>query len=87
MDVKGNGLDDKPGEVWYLVSPPIGCEGWNPKSKDKTRVKRNTGPKDDCEHLGHQILDAKVWVRRVVLETLSKDQGWSSESGRRHYGD
>lgn len=64
------GLQDGPeGEVWYLASEPLGCDetaaAGAPADEDEgTRARDGVRP--------------KCWLRNMVIETLSKDQGWSS---------
>ena len=79
MEVEGTGLKDRKGEVWYLVSPPIGCTG-QPTSTQDEEIKMVTFDKGVCREGG------QGWLRRVVLETVSKDQGWSSGQAE-HYGE
>ncbi|ORY24020.1 hypothetical protein BCR39DRAFT_548198 [Naematelia encephala] len=73
------GLTDREGEVWYLVSSPIGCAE-EPAEEDSNtnerQMKEDTGERGD-RHPKHT---PKGRLRRVVIETLSRDQGWSSHA-------
>ncbi|KAK8847574.1 hypothetical protein IAR55_005433 [Kwoniella newhampshirensis] len=69
------GLKGGPGEIWYLVSSPIGC--WHSPGEA-------TGSNQLATFVVNDVDRQTVWVREVVIETLSKDQGWSSF--REHYG-
>ncbi|OCF58604.1 hypothetical protein L486_03092 [Kwoniella mangroviensis CBS 10435] len=71
----GGGLKNRNGNVWYLVSSPIGCT---------RRPNSGSGPGVIAQHETAMDLD-RVWIRKCVIETLSKDQGWSSNNPA-HYG-
>ncbi|WWD21664.1 hypothetical protein CI109_106150 [Kwoniella shandongensis] len=74
MEARGpdGGLKGGPGEIWYLVSSPIGC--WHQPGMTMGST-LPIDPDGDRQ---------RVWVREVVFETLSKDQGWSNFQS--HYG-
>ena len=67
------GLVDGPGKAWILVSGQVGC---------MTRRPGHT------VHAGRRVDGAgesrDVWLRRVVIDTFSRDQGWSDNP--RSYG-
>jgi hypothetical protein len=91
-EVAGSGLKDGLGEVWYLVSPPIGCtqRPESPLVQQPQPESRNLSTEAGEGDVGgvEQEGPTKVWLRRVVLETLSKDQGWSTnDSAHTHYGE
>ncbi|WRT64598.1 uncharacterized protein IL334_001531 [Kwoniella shivajii] len=71
-----------PGNLWYQDSQPIGCtkrpRPWNYKADCQTTPteEANSTPKDETD---------KVWIRKCVIEILSKDQGWSTNDPS-HYG-
>ncbi|ODN79389.1 hypothetical protein, variant [Cryptococcus amylolentus CBS 6039] len=64
------GLRCRNGEAWYLVSSPIGCFG-----------EQKEGQESETEEHERR---RKAWVKKVVIETSSRDQGWSDH--RQHYG-
>ncbi|WVR04764.1 hypothetical protein IAU60_001776 [Kwoniella sp. DSM 27419] len=70
----GGGLKNQPGQVWYLVSSPVGCIG---RPSPPTQVIRSSGRRDEGEvDTGEGVEWRKSWVRKVVIETVSRDQGW-----------
>ncbi|WVF69599.1 hypothetical protein IAT40_004377 [Kwoniella sp. CBS 6097] len=79
----GGGLRNKEGMVWYLCSSLLGCTGVDVNSTTwPSRTKRkSSGSSAEDERLREQ----EVWLRKVVVETFSKDQGWSSGNAA-HYG-
>lgn len=84
-EVEGSGLKDRKGEVWLLVSPKIGCTLQERSSTSPEGPSRETQvPVDGIGDSG-QGSEGKGWSRMVVVETLSKDQGWSSRNPG-HYG-
>ena len=84
-----DGID---GEVWYLASEPVGCDesslnsradgGINLRSPGKGDRRDNEKiayeERDEDHEEGSDDQDGKCWLRGLVVETLSKDQGWSS---------
>lgn len=85
------GLKDTDGNIWVLVSGPIGCrEGEEepaeevsvvaPPSLEKGKAvevaKGDESAADEEDH--EEEHEEGSWLREVVIETLSKDQGWSS---------
>lgn len=104
MCAMGSGLRDRNGEVWYLVTRPLGCgygddEGEEEKGKEKGKGKGNEVETDDEERvkevdanaaLEGSVEDGRIvggWLRKVVVETLSQDQGWSTGSPAEAYGE
>jgi hypothetical protein len=81
------------GEVWYLLSEPLGCDRESGESArlSSTAVKA-PGPKIEAfmhqegvkegeeEKSGPQQEEEEpgCWAREIIIETLSKDQGWST---------
>ncbi|WVQ98232.1 hypothetical protein IAU59_005355 [Kwoniella sp. CBS 9459] len=65
----GGGLQNREGMVWYLCSSPLGCTGAD--RDPNTRHPRTTEGQEGRER-------QNAWLRKVVVETFSKDQGWSS---------
>ncbi|WVN89290.1 uncharacterized protein L203_104511 [Cryptococcus depauperatus CBS 7841] len=52
---QGGGLYNTKGQLWYMVSSPIGCTNGQ-----------------------HSTHSGPTWARRVIVETFSRDQGWSN---------
>jgi hypothetical protein len=105
-------LPDAPGDVWYLVSAPVGCvseeragrerEDWDAldgpavlgaeraawmAASRKQRLERDGGvEQEEGEEEGEEGETPRQswWLRRVVLETFSRDQGWTVNDD--HYG-
>ncbi|BEI80125.1 hypothetical protein CcaverHIS002_0106540 [Cutaneotrichosporon cavernicola] len=108
------GLVDGPGDVWYLVSAPVGCLGeedkagrgkedwdasdgpailgseraaWLSESR-KQRLERDvieqTEGEEEDQDQESNIERQCWWLRRIVLETFSRDQGWTVNDD--HYG-
>ena len=84
IGLEDSGLKDQEGKLWYLVTEPIGSiqahaadeeagegVGLDEKEKEQDEEKREK---------------PKAWLKKIVVDTLSKDQGWSS-SNRQHYGE
>ena len=84
IGLEDSGLKDQEGKLWYLVTEPIGSiqahatdeeagegVGLDEKEKEQAEEKREK---------------PKAWLKKIVVDTLSKDQGWSS-SNRQHYGE
>jgi hypothetical protein len=84
---EGVELRDEIGQIWYLLSEEVGCEnspshvtGTTPAGPDvggskldvKSSEKEEEGEEDEGEE------EKGCWLREIVIETLSKDQGWSS---------
>jgi hypothetical protein len=82
-------LDDEIGQIWYLLSEEVGCESSQSHVTGSATAGPDTGgtkldvkvakeeeePKDEKR----ETADEKgCWLREIVIETLSKDQGWSS---------
>ena len=87
-------LREGDGEVWVLASEPVGCTAI-PQRHPPSAPFSTTTPgsmlaaaagmgKDATGPLKPKPL-AKRWLRRVVIETLSRDQGWST-NGSQYYG-
>lgn len=82
--------DGMDGEVWYLASEPIGCDESAPSTAGPNRNKRMSSSEkreasekqtlnsDDEDMEQDDEETSKCWLRGMVIETLSKDQGWSS---------
>ena len=91
MGQEGCGLRDQDGEVWYLVSDPIGCvERYAAaptvvEPPTSAQVDGENGEDASGEASGEGNDERKGWLRRVKVTTLSKDQGWST-SNTQHYG-
>ncbi|WWC59661.1 uncharacterized protein I303_102223 [Kwoniella dejecticola CBS 10117] len=96
------GLRCTRGNVWYLVSSPIGCTspprpGPEPEPEPRLGHQVRTQPearpattsthasKSGAQSQGDQRDWDEVWIRRCVVETLSRDQMWSTSSAE-HYG-
>jgi hypothetical protein len=82
---EGVELADEIGQIWYLLSEEVGCEsspspptgsaaaGTSEESgKQSVTVKKKLEEGDEDEE------EKGCWLREIVIETLSKDQGWSS---------
>ncbi|GFZ47924.1 hypothetical protein JCM24511_05671 [Saitozyma sp. JCM 24511] len=96
LQLEDGGLKDRDGEVWYLCSAPLGCvehdverpedvegyaDGSSREEKGKERIEEEekggpAGGEDDAETA------SGWWAREIVVETLSRDQGWSSGDPR-----
>jgi hypothetical protein len=87
---EGVELRDEIGQIWYLLSEEVGCEsspspgagtsaagaGEGGSKLDVKEAKVIEGTK---EAKGEGEEEEKgCWLREIVIETLSKDQGWSS---------
>ena len=85
---EGIELNDEIGQIWYLLSEEVGCES-SPshatgaasaqQSVTKLDIKEAVeveGRKEDGGGGGEE--EKGCWLREIVIETLSKDQGWSS---------
>ena len=86
---KGVQLEDQIGQIWYLLSEEVGCESLESHSTgsvaagpdvggaklDVKEAREHEGPKDEE---GEKKDLEGCWLREIVIETLSKDQGWSS---------
>ena len=93
--------DGRDGEVWYLVSEPVGCDeshtagaaggprdarslpGWRGSAPEKEISGEKAGVLIEHEDKATAEKDeqrdgARCWLRGMIIETLSKDQGWSS---------
>ena len=89
IKMEGSGLKSGKGELWYLVSSPIGCDA-RPAVADLSAKDWQWTEVAEREEAASQHLEGRgsqrmVWVRRIILETLSRDQGWSSGNPA-HYG-
>jgi hypothetical protein len=75
---EGVRLDERVGEVWYLLSEAVGGvsaeEGES--SSLATNELRQSRTKDEPDEEEEE--EEGCWLREIVIETLSKDQGWSS---------
>lgn len=74
-EVEGSGLEDKKGEFWYLVSPPIGCDGR--ELRDEISANTMAVVEEEDDDMNVEDKGKNAWLVKVVLETLSMDQGWS----------
>jgi hypothetical protein len=82
------------GEMWYLMSEEIGCESeyhesegegsgmpsdlGGPSSSTGLREKVVMGEGEEEGNEEKAEEEEGCWLREIVIETLSKDQGWSS---------
>jgi hypothetical protein len=108
------GLKDKEGNVWVLVSGKIGCkEGEEEEEREgdeslqagverlairepahQTTLQLDAKPEVLGPEAGEQIEEGEEepreegsWLREIIIETLSKDQGWSTgEAAQTYYG-
>lgn len=78
------GLVDEPGKVWYLVSKPIGCGlSLSPRSVETSspQGRAQWTEEDKWKHEEEAVDQSKpgtgAWLREIVVETMSVDQGWS----------
>lgn len=76
LDVGNSGLRDKKGEVWYLCSSPIGCDPCRQPDDGHTEESESLKRLEDS-------VDTS-WIREIMVETYSRDQGWSDNAS--HYG-
>lgn len=77
------GLKDEMGEIWYLVSQEVACEdqqrhGPDHRSVGKGERSVSADKKGEGTERDQEEEEDGCWVREIVIETLSKDQGWSS---------
>ena len=90
IKMEGSGLSGGKGELWYLVSSPIGCDARPAEANHPLEnwqwTEIHERGEADYEGLVRMGGQRRVWVRRIVLETLSRDQGWSSGNPA-HYGE
>jgi len=85
---EGVELKDGAGEVWYLLSEAVGSEsiqetGSSSSATEGGYPRFGTGGLDPSEEGGEseeeeEEAEEGCWLREIVIETLSKDQGWSS---------
>ena len=82
---EGVGLNDEIGQIWYLLSEEIGCEsspshatGSVPAGTSEGSEKQSVAEKKKLEESDEDEEEKGCWLREIVIETLSKDQGWSS---------
>jgi hypothetical protein len=83
---EGVRLEEGVGEVWYLLSEAVGSvsaeEGDSSLlSANGVRQSRTRDESDEEEEEGEEKEGEEeegCWLREIVIETLSKDQGWSS---------
>lgn len=82
-------LEDQIGQIWYLLSEEVGCESSESHSTGSAAAGQDVGGtkldvKEAKGHQGPQDREGEkedlegCWLREIVIETLSKDQGWSS---------
>lgn len=76
MTMTNSGLKDDCGKVWYLCSGPIGCSPTRPKVLEEKAIRLDEAESEERA--------AQVWLRQVVVETSSKDQGWTDHM--QYYG-
>jgi hypothetical protein len=86
LDVEGSGLKDRDGEVWYLCSAPLGCVERLPSSHsgEAAAISSQVENKEAVVQ-GATPLPQGWWARKVIIETMSRDQGWSSNNPK-YYG-
>nr|XP_019046961.1 hypothetical protein I302_03567 [Kwoniella bestiolae CBS 10118]OCF25891.1 hypothetical protein I302_03567 [Kwoniella bestiolae CBS 10118] len=89
MMSRWGGLRNMNGECWYLASSPVGCTR-RPRARGNEQrshghVVEGEGGSEEVVDIGNSGEPDKVWIRKCVIETLSKDQGWSSNNPT-HYG-
>lgn len=75
MQMEESGLKDRKGAVWYLCSSPIGCDPCGQDAEDVENEKKRDA---DVEK------NPVSWIREIVVETFSRDQGWSDNA--KNYG-
>jgi hypothetical protein len=81
---EGVGLNDEIGQIWYLLSEEVGCESSpSPGAGTSAAGAGEGGSKPDIkkseeEKEAEEEEEKGCWLREIVIETLSKDQGWSS---------
>ncbi|OCF45765.1 hypothetical protein I317_00253 [Kwoniella heveanensis CBS 569] len=86
----GGALRNAKGKVWYLCSSPLGCTGTDIVEGRRTTQQQRHPPggqdvAEQSEQEKGRLERQDVWLRKVVIETFSKDQGWSSGNPA-HYG-
>jgi hypothetical protein len=80
-------LADEIGQIWYLLSEEVGCESSSSHATgtasvgpevggSKPDIKKSEEEEEAEEDEGEE--EKGCWLREIVIETLSKDQGWSS---------
>jgi hypothetical protein len=76
------GPKDSEGNYWYMCSEPIGCV-----ERSAIIDQPAMGDDDDGVSPRGDVPDFNVcsWLREIHVETVSRDQGWSS-GGAQHYG-
>lgn len=84
----GVDLKDGAGEAWYLLSEAVGSEsiqetGSSSSTTEGGNSRLGTGSLDLSDKGGEseeeeEEAEEGCWLREIVIETLSKDQGWSS---------
>lgn len=88
------GLKDKDGNIWVLVSGPVGCRAGEEETVEEKKpvrdlvleeqadldVRVNDAAEETGETTEEEQREEGSWIREIVIETLSKDQGWSSSN-------
>lgn len=85
---EGVELKDGVGEVWYLLSEAVGSVSAE-EVESRAPVPKRRNPRTDAGEYGQakeeeetkeeeEEAEEGCWLREIVIETLSKDQGWSS---------
>lgn len=85
---EGVELKEGVGEVWYLLSEAVGSvsagevesrgpvpKRGNPRSEAGEYIQAKEEEESEEEE---EEVEEGCWLREIVIETLSKDQGWSS---------
>jgi hypothetical protein len=85
---EGVELRDEIGQIWYLLSEEVGCErsqshatGTTPAGPEVGGTKLDVKKAEKEDEAGEEEEEEEekgCWLREIVIETLSKDQGWSS---------
>jgi hypothetical protein len=87
----GIGLKEGDGEIWYLLSEEIGSEDIQRagssaaiSNSDPQTVPFDLVTGEKSDHGGEtrthdeEVMEPGCWAREIIIETLSKDQGWST---------
>jgi hypothetical protein len=77
----GAGLIEEDGQVWYLISEAVGCGAHHGTGMVNVSGSGGQVGNESDEQEGDE---QGCWVREIVIETVSKDQGWSSAPSQFH---